>query len=528
MKKSVLTLAFILTMTFSAGIVRASVIYTPMNLTASQTSAWNWFAFPPDADGFGLWVNVGASLRLETYHAKVLGTDDGGKVYLNAIDYETEIGPAGNWLDPASPSYINDATHTALNGKTVYVAVQLTDADAKIYYAWLQLEVSADGLTVTLKGMAYQSEAGATLKAGVIDRQLFYESNAFMEDLETNDGTIGTLMPIHTEGVDFSIADGAFIQGTHYTVSGLPAGLEMEIRATDSRHGVIVLNGKASAHAVSDTVTNMSIAFADAAFTGASVSGIIDAVRDDVVIKFFDPYQIVYEDLADLICATGGWAPFSNAYFANEFGLWHDGTDQRIETYGRSIVGTSAAGRSYFTPIDEGDLISSSSTWVTTGAWPDEPYLNTSLYTTWNGKHKYAGIQLVVGNAVLYGWLNLEVAADGKTVTLYDWAFNTQPGAPIKAGQMVSGVHANVFGDNKVALFPNPVRSELTVTLTDPLRVPANLDIVDVSGKVVHREILMPDGSMRYQVDASKFSKGIYFVRMTSGDISFTGKMVRE
>jgi hypothetical protein len=528
MKKPLLSLTFILAIMLIAGNLRASVIYTPMNVTATQTATWNWFAFAPDADGFGLWVNVGASLRLETYQGKVVGTDEEGKVYLTAVPYGTEIGAESAWVTPATPSYINDATHTGLNGDTVYIAVQLTDADAKLYYGWMELMVAADGLSVTLTGMAYQDEAGVSLMAGVIDRQVYYAESEFKEDLVANNGAIGTMLALNTEGVAFSISTGSFVQGTHYTVANLPEGLSMEIKANDSTHAVVMLMGQAAAHAVADTVTNLTLNFQDAAFAGVAAADIIGTMREDLVIKFFDPYSIIYANPEDLVCGINGWAPFSNDYFGNTFGLWHDGTDMRIETYGQSIVGTSVAGRSYFTPIDEGTVIDESSTWVTTGNWPDEPYLNTSVYTVWNGKHKYAGIQLVVGDAVLYGWLNLEVSTDGKTVTLLDWAFNSEPNGPIRAGQMVSGIPVTGLSNLSLKIFPNPVQSDLAVTLNKPLKVAAELEILDVAGKIVQKEKLLPDGSTLYQVNTGSLNRGIYFVRVSSAEISFTGKLIRD
>jgi len=528
MKKSLLTLSFMLAVVFTAGNLKASVVYTPMNLLASQTSTWNWFAFSPDADGFGLWVNVGASLRLETYQGKVVGVDEEGKVFLTGIEYGTEIGAASTWVTPTTPAYINDATHTALNGKTVYVGIQLVAADATMFYGWMQLVVSADGLAVTLTGMAYQDEPGASLMAGVIDRQVYYEATGFMEDLTTNNGAIGTSVPINLVGVDFSIATGSFTSGTHFTVVNLPAGLTADIRATDSKHAVIMLTGPASGHAMSDSVVTLAVNFLDAAFDGVAAEEIIGTSKEDLMIKFFDPYAIVYENPTDLVCAINGWAPFGNDYFESSFGLWHDGTDMRIETYGKSIVGTSVAGKSYFTPIDEGAVISESSAWVTTGNWPDEPYLNTGVYTTWNGKHKYAGIQLVVGEAVLYGWLNLEVSADGKTVTLLDWASNTQPNGPIIAGQKTSGLDLIETGKIQMNLFPNPVHSELAISVNSPLKFEARVEILDVAGKMVSQSKLFPNGSLQYLVNTDHLSRGIYFVKISSSVIQFAGKIVRD
>jgi len=528
MKRTLLMITMVLTGFISTGNLKASVIYTPMNLTASQTSAWNWFTFGPDADGFGLWVNVGSALRLETYSGPVVGVNEDGKDYLTDLAYNTEIGSVSNWLTPTSQTYINDATHTTLNGKTVYVAVQLNSSGGMIYYGWMQLMVSADGLSVTLTGMAYQDVAGASLFAGVIDRQVFYGSGEFLEDLSVNDGTIGTGIFINLEGVDFSQSTGAFTAGTHYIIANLPAGLTMEIRATDTKHAMAILNGKGTAHAVKDTVPNLAISFLDAAFAGIQASTILDAVKPDLMIKYFDPYKILYEDMVDIVCGANGWGPFSNSYFGNDFGLWHDGTDMRIETYAKSVIGTAVAGRSYFTPLDAGTVISSSSAWVETGNWPNEPFINTATYTTWNGKHKYAGVQLTVGNAVLYGWLNLEVSADGKTLTLYDWAFNAEPEAPITAGQIPAGSTLTSLETLSATLFPNPVEGEMTIHLNKALTHPARLTVHDIAGKMVFQQELTPDGTQRYLVTTEQLNPGVYFVHISSPEVRFNGKIIRE
>ena len=528
MKKALLMLVAVTTLLMAAGRSYASVIYTPMNVTANQTSAWNWFGFGVDADGFGLWVNAGAALRLETYQGPVIGTDEAGKVYLSSLVYGSEIGQGSTWVVPATPSYINDATHTSLNGNKVYVGVQLKAADGTVYYGWMEMVVSVDGLSVTLTGMAYQDVAGTSLMAGVVDRQVYYEKTEALEDLVANDGSMGTTIPVNLVGVDFSVASGRLIPATHYTAIHVPEGLTLDISITDARHAIIYLSGNAAGHAESDTRNDLAVNFLNAAFDGVTADKVIDAEKTGLTVKFFDPYKIVYEDLADLVCGAGGWAPFENTHYGNTFGLWHDGTDMRIETYGTGVIGTKSLGKSLITPLDAGTRIDSNSAWIATGAWPNEPYINTSAYSSWNGKHKYAGLQLVVGNATLYGWLNLEVSADGKTMTLYDWAFNTQPEGAIIAGQIPSSSPLNKLDPNDLIVSPNPFVNQLLITLAQPLKEPASLQILDLTGKLVFQEKLSSLGSTNHRIQASFLTSGVYFLKITSPSLAVTRKIVRE
>ena len=528
MKKSLLILMTVTALLSAAGKSHASVIYTPMSLTASQTSTWNWFSFGTDDNGFGLWVNAGVALRLETYTGPVIGTSEGGKVYLTALEYGTELGAASAWVTPATPSYINDTAHTALNGQKVYAGVQLAAADGTVYYGWMELDVAEDGLSVTLTGMAYQDEPGTSLLAGVIDRQVYFENTALLEDLETNNGIIGTIIPINLVGVDFSIASGALTPNTHFTTDNVPDGLVAEISIVDAKNAIISLIGQATAHGESDTRNDFTVIFLDAAFSGATADQVIDSQRSDLAIKFFDPYKIVYEDLTDLVCAAGGWAPFENTHYGNIFGLWHDGTDMRLETYSKSVIGTMSLGKSLITPLDAGTTIDSTSAWVAPGAWPDEAYINTSTYNSWNGKHKYAGIQLVVGNAILYGWLNLESSADGKTLTIYDWAFNTQPKGAIIAGQIPSGSPLTSLDPNAFRISPNPFINQLLISFAQPLKEATSLEILDITGKVVYQERLSSMGATSLNIQTGMLTTGVYFLKLKSQGMVSTRKIIRE
>jgi hypothetical protein len=499
-----------------------------MNIVANQTSTWNWFSFGTDDNGFGLWVNVGVALRLETYTGPVIGIDKGGKVYLTPLEYGAEIGASSAWVTPATPSYINDTANTALNGHKVYAGVQLAAADGTVYYGWMELNVSDDGLSVTLSGMAYQDEPGTSLLAGVIARQVYFENTALLEDLETNDGLIGTIIPINLVGVDFAVSSGALTPNTHFTTNNAPAGLVVEISIVDTKHAVISLTGKAAAHGESDTRDNFTVSFLDAAFSGATADQVIDSQRSDLAIKFFDPYKIVYEDLADIVCTTGGWGSFENTHFGNLFGLWHDGTDMRLETYSKSVIGTKSLGKTLVTPLDAGTRIDSTSAWVAPGAWPDEAYINTSTYNSWNGKHKYAGIQLVVGNAILYGWINLESSADGKTLTLYDWAFNTQPRGAIITGQIPSSSPLTGLEPNDFTVSPNPFNNQLLISLAQPLKEATSLEILDITGKVVYQERLSSIGITSHGIQTGMLPTGVYFLKLRSPGMVGTRKIIRE
>ncbi|MCH8904422.1 MAG: T9SS type A sorting domain-containing protein [Bacteroidetes bacterium] len=57
----------------------------------------------------------------------------------------------------------------------------------------------------------------------------------------------------------------------------------------------------------------------------------------------------------------------------------------------------------------------------------------------WLGANdKYLGLQLVVGGNTYYGWARLDVAVDGKSFTIKDYAYENQPDVSILAGEAPS------------------------------------------------------------------------------------------
>ena len=524
--KRTFTIYLILCMVLFAFSSKAGVVYTEMNLTADQTNTWLWFAWGPDTDGVGLWVNPGASLRVESYGDNVIGYDDNGLTCLSAVDYESEIGAGSAWQTPTSASYINDADHTQLNGTTFYAGLQLRDASEQIYYGWMQIQVAADWLSFTLIDMAYEDVAGTPILAGVVSRQLVYDNAMFTENLVSNDGHIMNQLNVSLLGANFSIATGNMTEGTHFSTENVPEGLNVEIVASDAVTASIMLTGQAINNVVADTVNNLTINFLDAAFDGIAASEIDNANKTDIFVKFFGEYGIIYEDLPDMVCETGGWVPFESAYFENYFGIWHDGTDFRLETYGKDVIGVVTGANSFVTPLDFDVMVNAESDWVASGAWPNESYLTTMTYNNWYGVEKYAGLKLTLGDAVMYGWVRLGVSADGLAVTVFDWAFNTKPDENIKTGQVdATGITASAVKSLKA--YPNPCANQLLISTGDMSGI-ISMTLMDVLGNVYLTKDITVNPSGQIEVDMSALPSGLFIVNMKCGTGNFISRVIKK
>lgn len=89
----------------------------------------------------------------------------------------------------------------------------------------------------------------------------------------------------------------------------------------------------------------------------------------------------------------------------------------------------------------------------------------------------------------------------------------------------------NDFGDfheKDFSISPNPATSKLNIKLNRALLVDKDLDlsVYDVLGKkVYHRTEL---SALETSVDVSKWNRGIYLVRVTSNDATYTKRFVKQ
>ncbi|MCP4154915.1 MAG: PKD domain-containing protein [bacterium] len=269
-----------------------------------------------------------------------------------------------------------------------------------------------------------------------------HANNLLMESAD-NDGSISSTLEINlvdvTSSQYFQVTSGAMSRGVHYSVANLPAGLTPVVTGTSATTAAVTLSGNASAHANANDVTTFTLTFLNAAFAGGNASALHNPSDNHLKIDFIDPYQIVYEDIVDIVCtpdANSSWTYFrikADSPHTSAFGLWcHTGNLFKLESYGKQCVCDS--GTRNITPLVYGTDIGTGNNWVAPGSYPDQLDVTNSSYTAWNGQTAYVGIQFKIFGLTHYGWLQLQVTQDGNTMTLKDYAYNPKPGAPIKAG----------------------------------------------------------------------------------------------
>jgi len=77
--------------------------------------------------------------------------------------------------------------------------------------------------------------------------------------------------------------------------------------------------------------------------------------------------------------------------------------------------------------------------------------------------------------------------------------------------------------------FPNPFNPTTMISFVIPQKSVVSLNVYDISGKLVEKLVnneLKTEGSYSYELDGSTLSSGIYYYRLTAGNLTETKKMI--
>ena len=76
---------------------------------------------------------------------------------------------------------------------------------------------------------------------------------------------------------------GTFTAGTHYTIANVPTGLTAVLTKTSGTVATLTFTGNAT---VKTDITNVALAFKDAAFSGVEAAGVTGAAKSNIAIAF--------------------------------------------------------------------------------------------------------------------------------------------------------------------------------------------------------------------------------------------------
>jgi hypothetical protein len=397
---------------------------------------WKWFSMGSGGANFGLFHYDLINIKLETYGNGAvcnLGTSDITPLALGVeVGLNSEITHPGAWypsqLDLSNPSY------TDWNGQTAYAGVQF-QKNGYNHFGWIRMRVSEDGKHYYALDMAYNETPEASILTGQVEEPVIaYSQTVFYESI-ANDGSIESERIIDIFGTtwaDFGIINA----GQGFGVSDLPSGLMAQLERLSDTQVRLSFTGNATAHSSNDDNNYM-----DLSFEGLLINDVADgmSLTQSLAVDFANNYAIEYVNISaseNISVANPGneWKWFSLGVGDADYGLWSVNDYFRLETYSKS--GVCNAGSTNLAVLQQGDIISDLSYWDYFTELETQLVVTSPDYSAWNGQTAYVGIKFTIADRFHYGWMQLEVSGAGDVVTLIDYAYNTNPGEEIAAGQI--------------------------------------------------------------------------------------------
>jgi hypothetical protein len=142
--------------------------------------------------------------------------------------------------------------------------------------------------------------------------------------------------------------------------------------------------------------------------------------------------------------------------------------------------------------------------------------------TGWLGADAYMGVRFTLdGTSTHYGWVRIEVPAQGGALVVKEYAYESSPDTPIEAGATGTAIEPNPDGTPGThalsAAFPNPSAGEARVRLEVAVTQAVRVAVYDARGREV---ALLHDGPLAagrahaFALDGADLPAGVYVVRV--------------
>ncbi|MEN7548006.1 zinc-dependent metalloprotease [Rapidithrix thailandica] len=357
-----------------------------------------------------------------------------------------------------------------------------------------------------------------TLGIGLQGAWLAFSSTFFRESLD-NDGSIADSVIISLEGVGAFVENQGFLaEGIHFDLYHLSEGLNARAEVVNDTAVLLTLQGKAIHHINTDDVFNLKIEFYEQAFQ--EPTEVLNPVTDQLMINFYDPFQIVYQNILDVKVNASEAEEYAGFYLGvgnAEYAIrYNDFVKQfQIETHKKELA--CFPGSLKVEPLAYGEMIDGMRSFTTPKPYPDLHEVYSEAYPDWKGKKAYVGIRFNIGNEVHYGWLQVEISRTGQRMALLDYAYHEKPGEGLFAGQKEAGqVLSNGDKNKREALFsvyPNPGSGLYQLEVPVGERVLA-YQVYDMRGKRLISQAW--DFSILPEIDLRGFTGAAYVLEIVT------------
>lgn len=335
-----------------------------------------------------------------------------------------------------------------------------------------------------------------------------------------NDGAFAETYRISVLDSKLKVAVGEYLPAADFTTEGLPEGLTLKLRVSEGNILEGELVGKAVLHEIKNN-GSFSVTLKNSVLT----EGKLLNPSLKLFYKFRAPYAIVYVDGEDInISSASNWKYFYMGAGTAEYGAWYSNTadikdSYKLQSYKKPLV--IYPGTLNIKPLALGTEIGISSDWGT----PADDYkgvfnFKSPEYDEWVGQNAYVGIEFEIDGEVVYGWMNVTFSPAGDSYTIHDWAYNTKPGASIRAGETDKGIV------EKVQISPARITEAVSNDgwVTDKI----SIRVLGVRSEFVKTGVLVAGTDYTVSGIPEGLTMKVAISNKTAGVIEFSGKALRH
>ena len=272
---------------------------------------------------------------------------------------------------------------------------------------------------------------------------LVYNKTNLKEALK-NDGSFDESIIATLDNGSFMGLSQTLYPGQHYNVSGLPQGLSLKLEVIKNNEIKISVLGKL---AEPDKDATFTLTFTSLAFNNIDAKDVANSsVKFN--LKTRPAYRIISEKLTDIVANNSKpWSSFktlSNQYF----GAWYFNNETipelignlKIEAYENDLLSIPEQGYK-LKLINSGEEIGPNSVqWNYYDAFPHQHDIYNKTFKDFLGKQAFVGFRYPINTQeptqYSYGWMKVQVNADGSGFSILEYAYNEAPDMPIMTGSL--------------------------------------------------------------------------------------------
>ncbi len=352
--------------------------------------------------------------------------------------------------------------------------------------------------------------------------KFFAFSKTTLTEDDVNDGSIETppVVIYACSGVQFAKSGATLVAGTDYTLVNVPAGLAATIvTAADGLSATLTLSGKATSHAASNSIANMTLTFNNAAITGGGASTITNYTKT-FLVNFKDPWSYSCDAPNMTTTAVSTWnAVETIGPIPRFYGLLYSAGSYLLENYGRAIITTgSTSDNVMFLPA--GTNVGPASTWRAGGS---EGVLYSTSYSSLDNSTGYVGFRMEAAlNTYYYGWMKISVSS-ATGVTLLEYQYCNKPNTAVVTGS-VCGVPLSIQEqqEQNIVVYPNPSAGEIHI---GNMSTDNHIVVYDIAGRTLINTTT-PDRNVNMDLRSHGLTDGVYIIKITSGDQTTVKRVV--